>query len=94
MSDPIDPRFHDQMNALAHVIDGFFNGPEPVALPGLPTPKRQRDVGFFLAVFPFDEGGKEGRFNYISNAERLDVVTLLTEMRARFAGQPEVSGQA
>ena len=89
MADPIDPAFRQEMNAIAHVLDGHFNGP---ALPGLG--ERPRTVGFFLAVFPFGENGEEGRFNYISNADRLDIVTLLTEMRARFAGQPEVKGQA
>lgn len=88
MADPIAPEYHALMNAIAQDLDATFNGPQ---LPGLP---RERKVGFFLAVFPFGENGEDGRFNYISNADRLDVVTLLTEMRARFAGQPDVTGRA
>jgi hypothetical protein len=36
-------------------------------------------VGFVLLVFPF---GEEGRRNYISNAERADVLTLERADRA------------
>ena len=32
--------------------------------------------------------------NYISNADRADVVTLLKEQLARFEGQPEMKGSA
>jgi len=47
--------------------------------------------GFFLAVYPFGEGG---RFNYISNSNRRDVIILLKEMTARFEGQPAMKGTA
>jgi len=42
--------------------------------------------------FPFE--GREGRCNYISNAAREDVLTLLKEQVARFEGQPEMKGRA
>lgn len=82
---PIDPAFHDQMNALAGALDEMFNGPE---LPGLP---RKKQVGFFLTCFPFDE---PRRFNYISNADKLDVRAMLKEITARIEGRLSEGGTA
>jgi hypothetical protein len=82
---PIDPQFHDQMNALAGALDEMFNGPE---LPGLP---RQKQVGFFLTCFPFNE---PGRFNYISNADKLDVRAMLKEITARIEARLSPEGRA
>lgn len=42
--------------------------------------------GFFLAVY---RHGEEGRFNYVSNSGRLDVVKLLREMADKFENDPE-----
>jgi len=44
-------------------------------------------------MFPFDtpEGA---RTNYISNADRRDIVVALKEIVARFEGQPELKGRA
>lgn len=81
---PIDPALRDQMNALARAIDEIFNGPR--------SPGQQKSVGFILLAFPFD--GHEGRCNYISNAQREDVVVLLKEQLARLSGQPELRGRA
>lgn len=78
---PIEPHLLEVMSALAHVIDEILNGEE--------TPKPN---GFLLMVFPFE--GFDGRCNYISNADRRDVVVLLKEQLARFEGQPEVRGKA
>ena len=78
---PVDPALHDLMNALAHGLDEFLNGKN--------GDKRN---GFVLMVFPF--AGHEGRCNYISNANRDDIVVLLKEQLARFQGQPEVEGHA
>ena len=78
---PIELKHRDMMNELARKLDGFFNGKD--------VPKH---TGFVLLVFPFDN--HEGRCNYISNANRGDVVTLLKEQLARFEGQPEVTGKA
>lgn len=80
---PVDVEYHAKMEALAHTIDELFNGD----LRG-----KDRKVGFVLMVFPFY--GEKGRANYISNADRRDVVTLLKEQLARFEGQPEMTGKA
>ena len=79
---PIEPEFHEKMNVLARFLDEQFNGD---------VPKAERKVGFCLLVFKF---GEEGRCNYISNAERLDMIVLLKEQLARFQGQPEIEGHA
>lgn len=80
---PIDPRYRQKMNALAKTLDEWFNGNDKGT---------DRKVGFCLLVFDFGEG--PGRANYISNAQRADVVTLLKEQLARFEGQAEQKGQA
>jgi hypothetical protein len=80
---PIEPEYVEKMNALAHVLDEFFNG----TLKG-----HDRKVGFCVMVFNFGDG--PGRANYISNANRDDVVTLLKEQIKRFEGQPEMKGRA
>lgn len=92
MADPIDPKHHEFMNQLAHVLDELFNPEHFAVAEGLPRPEKK--MAFFLAAFEFNTNGEEGRFNYISNADRLDVRVLLKEMTARFEGQPEVSGNA
>jgi hypothetical protein len=79
---PIEPAFQAQMNGLATALDQIFNG----ALRG-----QDRKVGFCLMVFNFDDAG---RANYISNAHRADVITMLKEQLARFEGQPEMKGNA
>ena len=78
-SGPIDPKLHDTMNVLAGILDRTFN-PE------------KRETGFVLMTFPF--GASEGRCNYISNAQREDIITLLTEQLAYFKGMPETKGSA
>jgi len=72
-----------QMKQVARLLDNIFNG-ESEALP--------LKNGFILMVFPFSEHG--GRCNYISNAQRDDVVVMLKEQLARFEGQPEQVGRA
>lgn len=75
---PIQPEYLQQMNDLAHSLDRLFNhGKLPL-----------RETGFVLLVFPFGQG--EGhRCNYISNANREDVITMLREQLAYFAGMPD-----
>jgi hypothetical protein len=80
---PVEASYHGKMEFLARQIDHLFNGD----LRG-----EAREVGFVLLVFPF--AGHEGRANYMSNATREDVVTLLKEQIARFEGQPEQTGRA
>lgn len=82
---PIEPALHDQMNALAQALDEMLNGPQ---LPGLP---RQGQIGFFLTCFHFNE---PGRFNYISNADKLDVRAMLKEVTARIEGRLSPAGRA
>ena len=80
---PIEEQFYGMMNHLAHELDRLFNGE-------LKGPDRK--VGFCLMVFNFGESS--GRLNYISNAERNDVMTMLKEQLARWEGQPEMKGTA
>ena len=80
---PIEERYVKTMNALARGLDTVLNGTEKDAA---------KKNGFILLVFPFD--GHEGRCNYISNADRNDVIVLLKEQLARFEGQPEIAGHA
>lgn len=76
---PIEPKHSKSMHAMARVINEQLNGP----------PGTKPKYGFFLAVFPFYD--VKGRFNYISNANRRDIIVLLKEMTARFEEQPESS---
>jgi hypothetical protein len=80
---PIEPAYRQQMNELGRKLDEEFNGKEK---------GKGRKVGFVLLVFEFDK--HDGRANYISNANRKDVVTLLKEQIKRFEGQPEIKGTA
>jgi len=80
---PIEARHHRMMNTLAMTLDELFNGE---------ATGDDRETGFILMVFPF--GNNEGRSNYISNADRAGVVTMLKEQLARFEGQPEIVGRA
>lgn len=78
---PVEPQYVKKMNDLASVIDVLFNGLEG-----------ERKTGFVLLVFPLDSS--EGRCNYISNAQKADVIIMMKEQIARFEGQPEVTGRA
>ncbi len=81
---PIEPKYKDQMIAIAQSLDEVFNG-------GLKYPEKQ--TGFVLLIFPFY--GHEGRCNYISNgADRRDIIVLMKEQIKRFEGQPELKGTA
>ena len=77
-SGPIQDEYIRMMNSLAGILDHAFNGDAKGA---------DRKTGFVLMVFPFD--GEPGRCNYISNAERADVKTLLKEPLAYFEGQSD-----
>jgi len=80
---PVEAKYVEDMKQVARMIDHVFNGP----LTG-----EARTTGFILMVFPFE--GHEGRCNYMSNAERKDVVTMLKEQIKRFEGQPDITGHA
>ena len=78
-SGPIEKKHREPMRKLAELLDEYFNGPAI----------KKRQVGFVLMAFPFD--GFEGRCNYISNAPREDIVTLLREQHAYFTGAPDTA---
>jgi|SRR5215472_3598083 len=80
---PIEEQHVRMMNTLAGALDELFNGD---------AKGTDRKTGFVLMVFPFEDG--PGRCNYISNANRADVVTLMKEQIKRFEGQPEMQGRA
>lgn len=86
MSDhgPIESAYRKQMNALAAVLDGSLNGDE--------QPKK---TGFVLLMFDFGEPTPRSRMNYISNAERTEMLVALKELLANFEGRmmPDSKGQ-
>lgn len=75
MSAPIQPAFSEMMQRIAAAIDEGFNGTT--------GPKK---VGFVLLTAEFGkiEGG---RVNYISNAERDDMIAMMKEYIARLEGR-------
>jgi hypothetical protein len=75
---PIDPRLHELMNTLAHVLDVTLNGED--------CPAEKKSVGFFLTTFNMNDPDP-GRFNYISNADKRDVRAMLSEILARIEGR-------
>ncbi len=83
MSDQIDVAYRAQMNALAASLDRAFNGDNR---------GKDRSTGFVLLMFPFD-AAEGARTNYISNADRRDIVVALKEIVARFEGQPAIKGR-
>jgi len=78
---PIEPKFEELMNVLAQGIDRCIN-----------ESPSNRTNGFVLMIFPFSEHG--ARTNYISNANREDIITLLKEQLSRFEGMAETVGHA
>src|SRR5262252_2409891 len=79
---PIEPKYIEQMNALAGALDEMLNGK---------ARGKDKKVGFVLLLFEY--GSHEGRANYISNgADRRDIVTLFKEQIKRFEGQPDMTG--
>jgi len=72
MTAPIENAYFTVMNDLASVLDQVLNGD-----------KRPREKGFVVLMFDF---GADKRLNYISNANREDVISTLKEMVAVFEG--------
>jgi hypothetical protein len=81
---PIEPAYVELMNRLAHALDDIFNGEG--------CKPEDKTVGFFLTCFNFNETG--GRFNYISNADALDVAATLRDILARLDGRKMPAGKA
>lgn len=73
---PIEALYQETMDTLAQGLEGIFNGDAQGA---------DRKTGWVLMVFPFGDGG---RCNYISNADREDVVALMKEQIQRLEGLP------
>ena len=69
------------MRGMARAMDQALNGSQ-----------EKKENGFVILVFPFDAEGS--RVNYVSNAERRDIVVALKEVIARFEGQPYQHGRA
>jgi hypothetical protein len=76
---PVEKTYEGNMRFLARYIDRLFNGD----LRG-----EARKTGFVLMVFNF---GDTGRANYMSNANREDVVNMMKEQIARFEAEPKES---
>jgi hypothetical protein len=75
MIDPIQPHFHGVMNGVAEALDNIFNGD-----------KRPKTTGFVLLAFEFGKT-EGGRVNYISNADRADMIAAMKEWLARAEGR-------
>lgn len=73
--DAIQPEFHGTMNQVAAALDDCFNGK--------PQPGRKKQVGFVLLTFNF---GDNAHVNYISNADRKDMIAAMKEFIARAEG--------
>lgn len=74
---PIQQQFADQMRVTAQVLDELFNGKNKGA---------SREIGWALLVFPFD-CPPGARTNYISNANRSDMINSMKEFIARAEGR-------
>lgn len=65
MTEPVEETYHDKMRSLARMLDAIVND-------GV----RPRKIGFCLFMFNLND---TKRVNYISNANRADVVSALRE---------------
>lgn len=74
---PIQEEFKDRMRAIAEALDHVFNGDKKGTA---------RTVGWALLVFPFD-CPPGARTNYISNAERKEMIDSMKEFIARAEGK-------
>lgn len=81
---PIEQRYFEEMQDLGRLLDNYLNREV--------KPPAQRTTGFVLMVFSFGPGE---RMNYISNADRRDVIAALREQLSYFEGMPDSGrGQA
>lgn len=74
-----------KMQAIAEVLDKTFNGPALINVNGKKI-ERPKTWGFTLLVFEFGSP-EDGRMNYISNAEREDMLTAMKEFIANAEGR-------
>jgi hypothetical protein len=76
MREPIDPSRREKLNRLASHLDHYWNGERVGA---------DKTIGF--AVFIFEFGKVEGaRIDYVSNADRADMIKSVKEWLARVEG--------
>jgi hypothetical protein len=71
MDDPILEEHKNLMNTVAHALDHLFNQDA--------DPKQ---IGFVLLIAKFGEI-EDGKVNYISNANRSDMIAMMKEYIAR-----------
>lgn len=86
---PIQQDLNPLMNAIAHTLDDVFNGKD--------CPPGEKKVWFFLAAGAMAQGTDEpetNRFNYISNADKLDVRATLHDVLARLEARIFEGGRA
>lgn len=78
---PIEEKYRAMMNNLLKTLDEVLNGKD--------CPDPEKKVGFVLMMFDINDGPhpKEGRFNYISNSLRADVLACMKEIIARNEGR-------
>jgi len=79
---PVQQEYLEKMRVLAKGIDHHFNGGGP------------KKVGFILMVFPFGVPDDTHRCNYMSNADRVDVIKMLKEQIGYFEKQVEAERAA
>lgn len=80
MPAPIESKHRELMNELAALIDAYFNGNV-----------RPKKIAFCLLIANFGDI-EGGRVNYISNANRDDMLSLAKEWIARVEGAVSAPG--
>lgn len=83
---PVEEKYKEKINLLAAAVDDFLNGEN--------CNPEEKECGFVICMFDLQDGPapKDGRFNYISNCERTDVIAVLKEVIARHEGRYHLSG--
>ncbi len=76
-TDPIQQEHIEVMQGIGEALDEIFNGKS--------DPDRVLKYGFALLVFDFGEG-PDNKINFISNADREDMLVAMKEFIARAEG--------
>jgi N-glycosylase/DNA lyase len=71
----VQKQYMEQMRQVASVIDAVFNPDE-----------EKKTTGFAVLTFPLGIADKDSRMNYMSNAERKDMIAAMKEFIARNEG--------
>ena len=69
---PVEPHVQKVLYAVGKAVDEF-----------VADAYGDKQMGWLIAMFEF---GDKGRFNYISNSQRGDIIKLLEEMLVKFKG--------